>query len=1017
MASINDIKETILCGPIVRRLEPSRLAVWLALKRSAKVELSVWKDILDHKDIDGAPLLAKTERETVQIGKNLHLVVVNLQLKEENLLQWGGLYSYNLRFRFGDNTVKDLKDLELLKKIDKNGYSTLSYAEDQLPSFVLPAAEIENLKILHGSCRNNDNTYEDALSYADDLIQANLSDPEARPQQLFLSGDQIYADSVVGALLRQLTLRGAELLDGAETTPTDWPSIEAPARRWPADQKHFPAFIRHRLIDSEARMTSGDVANHLISFGEFASMYLSVWSNVLWPEMEDDKWKELQNFEDEIKAITGTPDNYGAIFRRNLTDERTGVTIEVKKEDGETEEIEVKKIFEDSIMKNSLDFLLTLDKSILKKVLAGEKEETEKAKEAEEDPELEPLYKNHASEKHLYKLFIQYLKDWLGAQYVSDEEERTDRNEKRALKLKVFHQTLPKVRRALANISTFMIFDDHEVTDDWNLNPSWRDRVHTSRLGKSIVRNALAAYALFQDWGNRPDRYNRKGRLFELDGEAVGDLVKELNTENLSQTLKQAFAAKDVDLNEDKTVVKIRVKEEWLLKNEENGDEFLIRKYKLGDKDVLKVIGNSHALLLSLIPQLFTGDEQKAFETEETLDFLFGLDFPHRLIEKSNGRFQLPDNRSPLIKWHYSYQGAKHQVLVIDNRTRRTYVALAGAPGNMSFNAMSDLIPLNPQPKEDEVLFVVAPLPILGPSALDELVAPIAYKVFDLASYAKGKENLKARMIGTHPDAIEAWVFDPITQEELLKRLAPFQRIIFLSGDVHYGSSQKLHYWRKGVSKPSCFAQLTSSGLRNIMPSYIQVISQHMALGQKLIRKEIRAERLGWLRNDPKPLDKVKEASAFLRHKLGVSPVVIPNHGWPKETNVKRPPDWRWRIHNILDERTEEERPELIRLEAIPEETEAKTVAALREIAKRHIAQAKKVNFARQILFKSNIGVVSFEKIGDKEDEKILQLKHALFATPYEGKADEQQKHERYTLHKIELEAPADEQPPELSND
>ncbi len=51
-------------------------------------------------------------------------------------------------------------------------------------------------------------------------------------------------------------------------------------------------------------------------------------------------------------------------------------------------------------------------------------------------------------------------------------------------KLKILHQTLPKVRRAMANISTFMIFDDHDVTDDWNLNPSWRDRVFTSPLGK-----------------------------------------------------------------------------------------------------------------------------------------------------------------------------------------------------------------------------------------------------------------------------------------------------------------------------------------------------------------------------------------------------------------------------------------------------------------------------------------------------------------------------------------------------
>ena len=105
---------------------------------------------------------------------------------------------------------------------------------------------------------------------------------------------------------------------------------------------------------------------------------------------------------------------------------------------------------------------------------------------------------------------------------------------------------------------------------------------------------------------------------------------------------------------------------------------------------------------------------------------------------------------------------------------------------------MKDLIPENPTPKEDEVLFVVAPLPVLGPPALDELVAPIAYKTFDLIAHFGEDENVKSGMKGTHPDAIEAWTFDPVSQEELLKRLAPFKKVILLSGDVHYSSSQRL---------------------------------------------------------------------------------------------------------------------------------------------------------------------------------------------------------------------------------
>jgi hypothetical protein len=70
------------------------------------------------------------------------------------------------------------------------------------------------------------------------------------------------------------------------------------------------------------------------------------------------------------------------------------------------------------------------------------------------------------------------------------------------------HQALPAVRRALANHPSYMIFDDHDVTDDWNLTSAWREGVHQSPTGRRVVANALAAYWAFQGWGNDPDRYD-----------------------------------------------------------------------------------------------------------------------------------------------------------------------------------------------------------------------------------------------------------------------------------------------------------------------------------------------------------------------------------------------------------------------------------------------------------------------------------------------------------------------------
>lgn len=70
-------------------------------------------------------------------------------------------------------------------------------------------------------------------------------------------------------------------------------------------------------------------------------------------------------------------------------------------------------------------------------------------------------------------------------------------------------QALPAVRRALGNNPTYMVFDDHDVTDDWNLTSGWRERVHQNPTGRRFVANALAAFWAFQGWGNDPDLYDK----------------------------------------------------------------------------------------------------------------------------------------------------------------------------------------------------------------------------------------------------------------------------------------------------------------------------------------------------------------------------------------------------------------------------------------------------------------------------------------------------------------------------
>jgi hypothetical protein len=74
-------------------------------------------------------------------------------------------------------------------------------------------------------------------------------------------------------------------------------------------------------------------------------------------------------------------------------------------------------------------------------------------------------------------------------------------------KFTITAQGVRKVRRGLANVATYMMFDDHEVTDDWHMTADWVDKVYKSPVAKRVIQNALCSYAIFQAWGNTPERF------------------------------------------------------------------------------------------------------------------------------------------------------------------------------------------------------------------------------------------------------------------------------------------------------------------------------------------------------------------------------------------------------------------------------------------------------------------------------------------------------------------------------
>ena len=68
-----------------------------------------------------------------------------------------------------------------------------------------------------------------------------------------------------------------------------------------------------------------------------------------------------------------------------------------------------------------------------------------------------------------------------------------------------FVEGLPAVRRLLAHLPVAMVFDDHDVTDDWNLNRDWEDTAYSHPFSNRVIGNALLAYLVNQGWGNRPE--------------------------------------------------------------------------------------------------------------------------------------------------------------------------------------------------------------------------------------------------------------------------------------------------------------------------------------------------------------------------------------------------------------------------------------------------------------------------------------------------------------------------------
>ena len=361
------MEKKVLAGPILRRTTKNRVCVWLATSEPMTLQLTVID--AKKKTVGKGDMNNRMNPQGIQLGERLFVHLLQARSANTSGYKTDALMFYKI------DEVRGSKNNPLFSK---EGLKKLTYGDHPYPSFFI-TSKLKNL--LHGSCRkpHGEVRAPDALSQGHSLMEKTFDKLNERPAILMLTGDQIYADDVaisLNALLRDQALQ----LTGK---PEQMPEIGNP-------KKILLHGRKQTLKEKKSGFSSGESANHLLSFGEYAAMYLYVFGNL-------PGWNPIWDL-DKLKKLG---------------------------------------------------------------IASGQEKDAEKA----------------------YK------------------EQESDLNN--------FHKTLPDVRRLLANIPTYMMFDDHDVTDDWNITHGWYDDVRESKLGRRIVSNALAACWAFQSWGNDPDNFSK----------------------------------------------------------------------------------------------------------------------------------------------------------------------------------------------------------------------------------------------------------------------------------------------------------------------------------------------------------------------------------------------------------------------------------------------------------------------------------------------------------------------------
>ena len=265
----------IIAGPILRRVTPDQLVLWVATSSVLSMSLCLYRHADQHCFFEGD--IADFSPPPVRIGEHAYIYLIDFTPQAPFPVD--ELLEYDLLIHSGqkESTLADCMP-------------HIVYEGQSRPLFVVkPVLD----HILHGSCRKPHDPSKDALLRIDNELATTVDKPQQRPALLMMTGDQIYADDVGGPMLVAIhqaanklglykeQLTGAVVADSDELLASQYSYYQ---REELLPHNKETKNLRDRFFGGVRKpiFTTSSAHNHLVTLGELTAMYLLIWSPALW---------------------------------------------------------------------------------------------------------------------------------------------------------------------------------------------------------------------------------------------------------------------------------------------------------------------------------------------------------------------------------------------------------------------------------------------------------------------------------------------------------------------------------------------------------------------------------------------------------------------------------------------------------------------------------------------------------------------------------------------------------------